>query len=447
MDSGSLISAGSQGFREGQAAFPMDPNRQGSLYLNPVLPSQDSVLREYLRVLIKRKWVVLGSLAVIFGAVTISTLKSTRIYDASGSIAINKTDPALLNLKDSSNGGGDYYDPADLDTEARILKSDLLALQVIKQLNLDKRPEFGGQADASATSLALTTDELQPDSEKTSALLGGFKSNLRVTLVPNTRIIEIHYRSPDRDLAARVVNTLINTYIEQNFKTRFESTMQASDWLSKQLVDLQMKVETSQEKLVQYQKQHEILGIDEKQNIITSKLDELNKELTSAESGRMEKESVYRLVQSDDPDTSAAAAISATGGESDGSGSSSSLMERLRAQQADLNVQVAQLSTQFGPSYPKVAQLNSQLKEVDVQIQLELKKVISPRAQPVPHCVAARKHAARRVGQAETGSQQAERKRHRIQPAETRPRHQPDTLRGSTGETERSRRHRRASFK
>ena len=291
--------------------------------------------------------------------------------------AINKTDPALLNLKDSSNGGGDYYDPADLDTEARILKSDLLALQVIKQLNLDKRPEFGGQADASATSLALTTDELQPDSEKTSALLGGFKSNLRVTLVPNTRIIEIHYRSPDRDMAARVVNTLINTYIEQNFKTRFESTMQASDWLSKQLVDLQMKVETSQEKLVQYQKQHEILGIDEKQNIITSKLDELNKELTSAESGRMEKESVYRLVQSDDPDTSAAAAISATGGESDGSGSSSSLMERLRAQQADLNVQVAQLSTQFGPSYPKVAQLNSQLKEVDVQIQLELKKVIS----------------------------------------------------------------------
>ena len=375
MDSGSLISASSQGFREGQSTLQLDANRQGSLYLNPVLPSQDSVLREYLRVLIKRKWVVLGSLAVIFGAVTISTLKATRIYDASGSIAINKTDPALLNLKDSSNGGSDYYDPADLDTEARILKSDLLALQVIKQLNLDKRPEFGGQTDASPAALALTTDELQPDSEKTSALLGGFKGNLRVALVPNTRIIEIHYRSPDRDLAARVVNTLINTYIEQNFKTRFESTMQASDWLSKQLVDLQMKVETSQEKLVQYQKQHEILGIDEKQNIITSKLDELNKELTSAESDRMERESVYRLVQSDDPDASAAAAISANGA---GEGSaSSSLMEKLREQQADLNVQVAQLSTQFGPSYPKVAQLNSQLKEVEAQIQLELKKVIS----------------------------------------------------------------------
>jgi hypothetical protein len=59
--------------------------------------------------------------------------------------------------------------------------------------------------------------------------------------------------------------------------------MQASDWLSKQLVDLQMKVETSQEKLVRYQKEHEIFGIDEKQNIITQKLDELSKELTSAD--------------------------------------------------------------------------------------------------------------------------------------------------------------------
>ncbi len=106
------------------------------------------------------------------------------------------------------------------------------------------------------------------------------RANLHVTLIPNTRIIEIHYNSTDPQLAANAVNTLAATYVEQNFKTKFESTMQASDWLSKQLVDLQMKVETSQEKLVRYQKEHEILGTDEKQNITTEKLDELNKEMT-----------------------------------------------------------------------------------------------------------------------------------------------------------------------
>ena len=136
-------------------------------------------------------------------------MRSTRIYDAFGSIAINKTDPAILNFKESASGGGaDYYDPTDLDTEVRILKSDLLALQVIKQLNLDKQPEFGGTEPAPSDSLGLTTDALQPDSEKTSSLLAGFKGGLRVTLIPNTRIIEIHYRSADKNLAANVVNTL-----------------------------------------------------------------------------------------------------------------------------------------------------------------------------------------------------------------------------------------------
>jgi capsular exopolysaccharide synthesis family protein len=215
---------------------------------------------------------------------------------------------------------------------------------------------------------------MQPDSTRTSSALAGFKASLQVSLVPNTRIIEVRYRSADKNVAARVVNTLANTYVEQNFKTRFESTMQASDWLSKQLVDLQIKVETSQEKLVKYQKEHEILGIDEKQNITTAKLDELNRELTSAESVRMEKESIYRLVQSGDSDSIAAAATNVDGA-ARGSSANSALLEKLREQQADVKIQVAQLSTQFGPSYPKLAQLTTQLKEVDEQIQTEMRKV------------------------------------------------------------------------
>ena len=370
-----MIPANGQGLREAPPILPIELSRPAAPTYYPQLQAQDSMLREYLRVLIKRKWVVISSVLIIFGVVATATMRTTRIYEAAGSIAINKTDPALLNLKDSANGAIDY-DPSDLDTEVSILRSDLLALQVIKQLNLDKRPEFGGSGDTQPSSLELTTDALQPDSASTSELLAAFKGSLQVSLRPNTRVIDIHYRSADKDLAAHVVNSLIHTYIEQNFKTRFESTMQASDWLSKQLIDLQMKVETSQEKLVKYQKQHEILGIDEKQNIITSKLDELNKELTTAESGRMEKESVYQLVQSGDADTAAAAATSADA-PAPGGATISSLLEKLREQQADLKIQVAQLSTQFGPSYPKVAQMNNQMKEVDAQIQVEMKKIVS----------------------------------------------------------------------
>jgi polysaccharide biosynthesis transport protein len=372
MDSGPLVPLNGQILGERQPLFPIEYNHDIRPGAYPGVTAQDSLLREYMRVLIKSKWVVIASVALVVGVVTISTLRTTPIYEAIGSIAINKMDPVPFNLKDSSSSV-DYYDPADMDTEVRILKSDLLALQVIRQLNLDKQQEFGAKSKTPSSSLELTTDAMQPDSARTSAVLAGFKGSLQVSLVPNTRIIEIRYRSPDKNLAARIVNTLANTYVEQNFKTRFESTMQASDWLSKQLVDLQIKVETSQEKLVKYQKEHEILGIDEKQNITTAKLDELNRELTVAESARMEKESIYHLVQSGDSDSIAAAAN--VDGTARGSSANSALLEKLREQQADLKIQVAQLSTQFGPSYPKLAQLNSQLKEVDDQIQSEMRKV------------------------------------------------------------------------
>lgn len=356
-------------FREVQPVEPTELIKPMGGGVYTVLPPHESVLREYLRTLLKRKWVALSCVFGIVGAVLIASLRQTPVYEAYASISVNKADANLITFKDSLPMV-DYYDPTDLDTEVRVLQSDLLALQVIHQLNLDKRPEFGGKPGTRQPNLA--PDPLQADSGRMTGLLGAFKGNLRASAVPNSRIIEIRYRSTDPQLAASAVNTLIATYTEQNFKTKFESTMQASDWLSKQLVDLQMKVETSQEKLVRYQKDHEILGIDEKQNIITQKLDELNKELTAAESDRMQKEAVYRMTQSGDPET----VVSVIATDSPATSGTSALLERLQQQQADLKIQVAELSTQFGPAYPKVAQLNNQLKEIEHQIQLETRKTV-----------------------------------------------------------------------
>jgi polysaccharide biosynthesis transport protein len=371
MDSGPLVHANSSIVRELQ---PADFGRMSGPRAYPELASQESAVRDYLRVLLKRKWTVLACLVVVFSVVAIASLKMTPVYEASGSIAINKPDSSLGNFSNSTTFNLDYYDPTELETEVKILQSDLLALQVVKDLGLDRRPEFGGKAAPTSSSLDLAPDPLQDDPGRTSALLGSFRGSLKVTLAPNTKIIEVHYFSPDRQLAANVVNKLMEDYTENNFKSRFDSTMQAEDWLKNQLVDLQMKVESSQQKLVQYQKEHEILGIDEKQNITTAKLDELNKALTAAESERMDKESVYRLVESGDADT-VASAVSALDAAGAGTQSASGLLENLRAKEADLKIQAAQLNTQFGPSYPKLAQLNSQLKEVDAQILLETKKV------------------------------------------------------------------------
>jgi len=371
MEFGPLIRANSSLVRDMQPNPGFDLGRPAGPHLYPQLPQHESAIGEYIRILIKRKWLVAACLGTIFSVVAIATLRMTPVYEAGGTIEINKPD-ASLNFQNSTTFSLDYFDPTELETEIKILQSDLLALQVVRELNLDRRPEFGGGI-APSSSLELAPDPMQVDPSRASAALGGFRSSLRVALVPNSRIIEVHYRSSDPQMAANVVNTLMTTYVENNFKARFESTMQASGWLEKQLVDMQMKVETSQEKLVRYQKEHEILGIDEKQNIITSKLDELNKALTAAESERMDREALYRMVESGDLDAIAGSAGGTT--EAGSSQSASQLLESLRSKQADIKIQAADLSTQFGPSYPKLAQLNNQLKEVDSQLQAEMKKV------------------------------------------------------------------------
>jgi polysaccharide biosynthesis transport protein len=374
MDFGPLVPANNPVVREMQPASGFDLGRPAGPpnYPQP-LPSHESAVGEYLRILIKRKWIVLSSLALIFSLVAIASLKMTPVYEASGTIEINKPDNSL-NFQNAPTFSLDYYDPTELETEIKILQSDLLAFQVIRELNLDRRPEFGGQPSFSP-SADLAPDPLEGDPARASGMLGTFKGSLRVALSPNSRIIQINYRSADPQTAANVVNTLMRTHVDNNRKARFDSTMEASNWLQTQLVDMQMKVESSQELLVKYQKEHDILGIDEKQNIITSKLDELNKALTAAESERMDKESFYRLIQSGDPD---AIASSAGGLESQsGAQTASQLLETLRAKEADLKIQAADLNTQFGPAYPKLAQLNNQLKEIDAQLQTEMKKIAS----------------------------------------------------------------------
>src|SRR5439155_7612682 len=68
-----------------------------------------------------------------------------------------------------------------------------------------------------------------------------FDSYLGVNLHRNTHIVEVSFESTDRDLAARVVNALINNYIEYNFHTKYDATRQASGWMEQQLDELKAK--------------------------------------------------------------------------------------------------------------------------------------------------------------------------------------------------------------
>jgi len=341
---------------------PLDP-----LLINGYRPSygppfeEQSAVLHYCQILRKRRWYMLSALALIFGVSVVISLTSTRIYEASSKIAIFPESASAIGLKDPENGASAADNDLALLTQASILLSDTLALKAIETMHLDRDPRFTGQ---NLPRPSQASDPALNDLQRV-ALLREFHDGLKVEPVPGTRVVVVSYSDPDPRLAADIVNTLVQTFIEANVRTRYESATQTAEWLSKELSDLKVKVELSEEKLVQYQKAHGILGIDDKQNIVTAKLDELNRELTAAEADRIQKESNYKFAMSAD------LAISEKGYPLE----KDPLLDKLMEKEDDLNTQYAQLTTQFGPGYPKVAELSNQLNQLRAEIADQLARM------------------------------------------------------------------------
>lgn len=324
--------------------------------------SHEPTISDYWRILAKRKWMILVCALVMVIVAGLVSLRITPIYEAAARVSIAGQTSNFLNFSDkaqTADAGGDQF---SIDTQVKILQSNTLALLVIRNLGLDKRPEFAGAAASEAKHGVVSKLSLQ-DLGREEQLMQEFRGNLRVEQVPNTAIVEIKYSSPDPALAAEVANATAESFIEQNIKARYDSTMQAADWLSKQLADLQIKVEASQAKLVEYQKENGIVGADDKQNLTVEKLNGLSKELTIAQVERIQKQSLYEIAKGTNAETVATVL-------------QDPLLSSLRQQQTELEAQDAQLSNQFGPSYPKVQEVRSRLALIKDAYNKELQNGI-----------------------------------------------------------------------
>lgn len=346
-------------------AQTLDMPRTYVSYSDPGSASAAPGLSEYWRILLKRRWAVLVTAILMLATVTIVTLRTTPLYEAVARIAISQNENDNIGIN-SQNANPDYaYDyNMELDTQAKILQSDTLALNVINSLGLGRNAKFAGKY-ANTQQTAESIISVDPVVE--AALLNAWRDNISVSKIQRTRMIEIRFTSPDPKLAAQIVNTLASAYVENNFKTRFESTMQASEWLQNQLNDLQIKVEKSQEALVKFQRENNLVGLDDKSNTIVAKLDDLNREATAAQADRVIKEAQYQLTQAGDWDSLPEL-------------SANSLIQDFRRQEADIKRQLAQATVQFGPSYPKVIELNQQLLDIQATIKGELDRIVARKA-------------------------------------------------------------------
>ncbi len=317
----------------------------------------ESTLSDTLIVLRKRKWILLVFLILGASYGYYKVLKAPKLYEAVGRIQVR----AGASNEFRVNAIGTSSDSQTrLGTEVAILQSDTLLLSVARQLNLQDNPDFLGAKGP------VPHRDLD-DPAVRQATLGQLRGGLSVQSGLHTDIIAITYRSLNPKLSADVVNTIINDYIQRSFQTRFSSTQRISEWLSSQLDDLKEQVEGSQEQLMDLQKRLGITGFDATKSQISAQLDDLVKAASEARIQRIIAEAHYRILATADPNSANFNDIS--GG--------NPTLTALRAQQAGLATQFAQLDAQYGPNYIDVKKVRAQLEEIQKAIEQEQARSIA----------------------------------------------------------------------
>jgi len=322
------------------------------------LSPREPHLYDYLLILRKHQWLILSFLLAVVTIVSIATFRMQPVYSTTARIEIDRENSNVLPFQGADSF--DYMMDTDnyIETESKILTSETLALQTIRSTGLASHAEYSsGEGPSEAIASGSLANHKRPPE------LATFLGSLSVRRVPNSRLLDVTFESTDAQLAARVVNAHIENFKEDNFRSRYQAIAQASSWLSDQLDDLKLKVQHSEDARIEYERKNQIWQLDDKQNISTQRLSDINKELTDAQSERMKRQALYEFAKSGNADSVPELR-------------SDMVLQDLFKKRGDLNSQASDALAQYGPNFPKVQRLQGQLKEIDQLISDEKKSII-----------------------------------------------------------------------
>jgi len=268
-----------------------------------------------------------------------------------------------------------------LDKLAQILLSEALASSVFRALRLDHNPEFVSKKDIAtwehaanpaAPALPRSQSEryLQEQinlSNRTpleSAALQAFQKRLSVNPIRNSRLIEVSFTSQNPQLAQQITNMLVTQYIDQSYHTRYATTMEVSDWLSKQLNDLREKLRASNQAVTDYQKRYGLVETDDRDVPLGQLMGEVNRELSEAQARRIESEAYVRMIDMDHTESLPALR-------------EDQLYQQLMGRYVDVRTKLAEARAVYGDDNSNVKKLENESSEISGQIDKERSTVVA----------------------------------------------------------------------
>jgi polysaccharide biosynthesis transport protein len=316
------------------------------------LSPREPHLYDYLLILRKHQWLVLSFMLAVVTIVSIATFRMQPVYVATSRIELGRENTNILPFQGTDSYDAMAEDESYMETQAKILTSETLALQTIRNSNL-------AGAD---TSEAIATGSLA--NQKRPPELGAFLGSLSVRRVPTSHLMDVSFEATNPEMAAQIVNAHIKNYIDQNRRSHYEATTSATSWLTDQLDELRVRMKNSEDARLDYERKNQIWELDDKQNIATQRLAEVNRQLIDAQSESMKKQALFEFAQSGDSD--AVPQIRESPG-----------VQELIHKRSDLETQYTDAINQYGPNFPKVVRLQAQLKELEQNLEREKKGVLA----------------------------------------------------------------------
>ena len=282
----------------------------------------------------------------------------------------------------------DYYeDPVPYyNTQYRILRGRDLARRVVKKLNLQTVPEFNGTAKPSPTPITMARDATErflrrltrtapPEQEKPkpdetadeSAAVSTFLGHVQVAPVPDSKLVDVFFTAMDPKFTAQAANALVDEYVNQNLEVRMAGTQGMLDWLEKEVAEQQAKVEKSESELANYRERENAMSLDEKNNIVVSRMNALQDAVIKARSTRIERETIYNQIRTL-PAGAPADAIAAI--------VQNPQVQSHKQQLSELQRQKAQLSERYGEKHPDIIAVNARLADEQRQLDVETTRAL-----------------------------------------------------------------------
>jgi succinoglycan biosynthesis transport protein ExoP len=297
-------------------------------------------LAHYLWILRRHGWKIAAFVAGIVLATLIVSLRLTPIYESTATVDVDRQMPTGVlgqeALQNATNDADQF-----LATQVKLIQSDSVLRPVVDKYHL---------RDVEKDALEEAVDK-SPTSLEAPVIL----KNLKVTRPPNTYLLLISYRSPNRQLAGDVANEIALSYLAHTYRIRYKATASLSDFMERQLEELKAQMEKSSEALSNFERELNVINPEEKTNILSARLLQLNEEYTKAQADRVKKEAAYNSVKTGE----LAAAQVSTQGEA---------LKKLTENLNEANEKFAEVKTHFGINHPEYKKAQTRVDELASQI-------------------------------------------------------------------------------